>query len=147
MKVRDSFLLVYTLGTSNRSLEEFLEILKYYQILAIADVRRWPVSQRFPHFKKENLSKFLKENNILYYHLEGLGGYRREDYENYMETENFLKVLEELIKIIKNRLTCIICAERFPWKCHRRFISLALEKRGIRVLHILEKERIWEPKG
>ena len=50
---------IYTLGTSNRSIEEFLEILKFYQIEAVADVRRWPGSQRFPYFKKENLKKLL----------------------------------------------------------------------------------------
>lgn len=137
---------VYTLGTSNRSLEEFLKILKAYQILAVADVRRWPVSQRFPHFKKENLNKVLKDNHIFYYHLENLGGYRVESYENYMETEKFIKALEELVEIIKDKLTCIICAERFPWQCHRRFISLALERKEIRVLHILDKGKLWEPK-
>ncbi len=137
---------VYTLGTSNRSIEEFLEILNFYQISVIADVRRWPVSQRFPHFKKENLNKILEKNNICYYHLENLGGYRIENYEKYMETEKFIRALEELIEIIKHGLTCIICAERFPWQCHRRFISLALEKRKIEVLHILEKGKLWKPK-
>lgn len=138
--------LVYTLGTSNRSEEAFLEILKFYQISAIADVRRWATSKRFPHFKKENLSKVLKEMGFSYYHLENLGGYRKENYEKYLETEKFEKALEELIEIIKNHLTCIICAEKFPWRCHRRFIALALEKRGIKVLHILEKGKLWEPK-
>jgi uncharacterized protein (DUF488 family) len=139
-------MIIYTLGTSNRSKEEFLEILKFYQIKAIADVRRWPTSQRFPHFKKENLIKILSENNILYYHLEDLGGYRIENYENYMKTSTFKSTLEKLIEIAKNDLTCIICAEKFPWRCHRRFIAKALEEKGIEVLHIIEKGKIWKPK-
>ncbi|AEH22953.1 hypothetical protein TOPB45_0855 [Thermodesulfobacterium geofontis OPF15] len=139
-------MIIYTLGTSNRSEEEFLEILKFYQIKAIADVRRWPTSQRFPHFKKENLIKILFENSISYYHLEDLGGYRIENYENYMKTSNFKSALEKLIEIAKNDLTCIICAEKFPWRCHRRFIAKALEEKEIEVLHIIEKGKIWKPK-
>jgi len=139
-------MIIYTLGTSKRTQEEFLEILKYYQIKAIADVRRWPTSQRFPHFKKENLIKILPENSISYYHLEDLGGYRIENYENYMKTSTFKSALEKLIEIAKNDLTCIICAEKFPWRCHRRFIAKALEEKGIEVLHIIEKGKIWKPK-
>jgi len=139
-------MIIYTLGTSNRSEEEFLEILKFYQIRVIADVRRWPTSQRFPHFKKENLIKVLPKNGISYYHFEDLGGYRIENYENYMKTYTFKLALEKLIEIAKKDLTCIICAEKFPWRCHRRFISKALEKEGIEILHIIEKDKLWKPK-
>lgn len=137
---------IYTLGTSNRSLEEFLEILKSYQIEIVADVRHFPTSKFFPHFKKENLEKFLKENKIEYYHFEKLGGYREGGYENYMKTKEFQEGLEDLIKIAKIKNTLIICAEKLPWKCHRAFIARELEKRKIEVIHIIEKEKIWQPK-
>ena len=71
---------IYTLGTSNRPLNEFLEILRKYQIETVVDVRHFPTSKLFPHFKKENLEKFLKESGIEYYHLEKLGGYRKGGY-------------------------------------------------------------------
>jgi len=143
---------IFTLGTSNRTLEEFLEILKEYKIGTVVDVRHWPTSRLFPHFKKENLERFLKENKIEYYHLEKLGGYREGGYQNYMKTDEFKEGLEELIRIsqfyncekVKN--VAIICAEKFPWKCHRALISQELEKRNFKVIHIIEKNRIWEPK-
>jgi len=143
---------IYTLGTSNRSLEEFLEILKEYKITVIIDVRHWPTSRLFPHFKKENLQKFLQENGIEYYHLEKLGGYREGGYENYMKTGDFEEGLNELIRILQFhncenlKNIAIICAEKFPWKCHRVFISQELEKRNFKVIHIIEKGQIWEPK-
>jgi uncharacterized protein (DUF488 family) len=137
---------IYTLGTSNRELKDFLEILKEYKIKAVVDVRHWPTSKFFPHFKKENLEKFLKENNIDYFHIEKLGGYREGGYENYMKSEEFKEGLEELIKIAENKRTAIICAERFPWRCHRAFISQELEKKDFKVIHIIEKGQIWEPK-
>ena len=137
---------VYTLGTSNRSIKEFLEILRDYQIEIVLDVRRWPTSKWFPHFKKENLKKFLKENKIEYFHFEKLGGFREGGYEKYTKTNQFKKALRELIKISKLKPTIIICAEKFPWKCHRAFIAKELEKEGIEVIHIIEKGRIWQPK-
>jgi uncharacterized protein (DUF488 family) len=137
---------IFTLGTSNRSLKEFLEILKEYKIETVVDVRHFPTSRLFPHFKKENLEKFLKEKKIDYYHLEKLGGYREGGYENYMKTKDFREGLEKLAEIAKIKRTAIICAERFPWKCHRVFISQELEKRNFKIIHIIEKEKIWEPK-
>jgi len=55
---------IYTLGTSNRSQREFLEILGRYRIEAVADVRHFPTSRLFPHFKKENLEKLLHLSEI-----------------------------------------------------------------------------------
>lgn len=140
-----SLKILYTLGTSNRTAEELLEILKFYRISQVIDVRRWPTSKWFEHFKKENLKKFLAEKKIRYFHFEKLGGYRNSGYENYLKTKDFQKALKDLIKIAKNNLTVIICAEKLPWKCHRAFISQELEKQGWEIIHIIEKEKIWSP--
>jgi uncharacterized protein (DUF488 family) len=137
---------IFTLGTSNRKIGEFLEILNHFQIKIVVDVRHFPTSKLFPHFKKENFEKFLRENGIDYFHIEKLGGYRKGGYENYMKSEEFKEGLEELIKIAENKKMAIVCAEKFPWKCHRAFIARELEKKGIKVIHIIEKDRIWEPK-
>lgn len=137
---------IFTLGTSNRSQREFLKILKKYKIETVVDVRHFPTSRLFSHFKKENLEKFLKEKKIDYYHIEKLGGFRDRGYENYMRTKEFKEGLENLIEIAKKKRTAIICAERFPWKCHRTFVSQKLEEKGFEVIHIIEENKIWEPK-
>lgn len=137
---------IWTLGTSNRQIQEFLEILKFYQIQIVADVRRWPTSKFFSHFKKENLEKILKENGIEYYHFEKLGGYREEGYENYTKSLDFKESLNELIEISRSKNLAILCAERFPWKCHRSILGRKLEELGFEVVHIVEKDKIWEPK-
>lgn len=41
----------------------------------------------------------------------------------------------------------IVCAERFPWKCHRRWIARELHKRGWQVEHIIDKGKVWTPKS
>lgn len=143
--MKKSFL-IFTLGTSNRKIDEFLEILNFYQIERVIDVRRWPTSRLFPHFSKENLKKFLEKDGKEYYHLENLGGFRWGGYENYIKTKEFKKGLKNLIKIGQEKQSVIICAERFPWKCHRAFIAQELEKNGIKVFHLIEKDKIWQPK-
>ena len=46
---------IYTIGHSNRSLEDFLALLKEFDIQALADIRSQPGSRKFPHFNLENL--------------------------------------------------------------------------------------------
>ena len=137
---------IFTLGTSNRKIEEFLEILKEYQIKVVVDVRRWPTSKYFPYFKKENLEKILAENEIEYFHFEKLGGYRTGGYEAYTKTKEFKDGLKKLIQIAKDKNLVVICAERLPWKCHRAYIARALERKKIEIIHIIEKDRLWQPK-
>jgi uncharacterized protein (DUF488 family) len=136
---------IYTLGTSNRPLDEFLEILKQYKIEVVIDVRRWPTSRLFPHFKKENLESALKENGIEYFHFEKLGGFRKGGYLSYTKTKEFNEALENLIRFAKKKNVLLICAEKFPWKCHRAFIAQELENKEIKVIHIITKEKVWIP--
>ena len=41
---------IWTLGHSTRSIEQFIALLKHYQLEAVADVRRFPGSRRLPQF-------------------------------------------------------------------------------------------------
>jgi len=137
--------LIYTLGTSTRSPKEFIELLTSHGMEVVVDVRRFP-SSRFEHFGKEKLAGLLSEASINYVYLgEKLGGYRRGGYQNFTVTSEFQIGLEKLEEIAQNQRTAIICAERLPWRCHRRFIGLELEKRGWQVNHIIDQEREWLP--
>ncbi|RLA77996.1 MAG: DUF488 domain-containing protein, partial [Deltaproteobacteria bacterium] len=42
---------VFSVGTSTRSIEEFIALLKEHGIRVAVDVRRFPTSRRFPHFR------------------------------------------------------------------------------------------------
>jgi len=113
---------IFTIGHSNRKIEEFLRLLKKNGIEVLIDVRRFPSSKKFPWFNKENLSEILKKENIEYIHFEKLGGFRKEGYENYSKTKEFEDAVKEVLEIARNKTVCIMCAEKFYWKCHRRFI-------------------------
>ena len=138
---------VYTLGTSTRTLEEFIALLRHLGVKVVVDVRRFPTS-RFEHFKKEELASSLPEAGIDYCHLGGeLGGYRRGGYQAFLASEEFKQGLKKLEEIAKERRTAIVCAERLPWRCHRRFIGGELERRGWQVMHVIDEGRSWSPRA
>ena len=137
---------IFTLGTSNRTLEEFVKPLRSYGIEMVVDVRSFPTSQ-FPHFKREALEQSLGKEGFDYSYLgKELGGYRKGGYNAYMKTDNYLQGLE-LLELLASRGRCaFFCAERLPGRCHRRFIGQSMQERGWKVVHIIDEKRIWEDK-
>ncbi|AEA47233.1 DUF488 domain-containing protein [Archaeoglobus veneficus] len=143
---------VYTIGHSNRTIAEFVRLLKKYGIQTLVDVRRFPTSKH-EHFKKERLEEILAKEGIEYFWMSELGGYRRNglkdspniaikskgfrNYADYMTSDEFKKAISRLIKIASEKRVAIMCAERFFWRCHRKFISDYLTMRGVKVVHII----------
>jgi uncharacterized protein (DUF488 family) len=156
---------IWTLGHSTRSIEEFIEILKSFDIETLADVRSLPGSNRFPHFNKEELKKSLEANTINYIHILLLGGRRKTNkdskntawlnksfrgYADYMETQEFKEGIDELLNITSKSKTAIMCAEAYWRKCHRSMISDYLKSLGLNVFHISgigkgEEHKFTEP--
>ena len=143
---------VFTIGHSTRALDEFLTMLRDFEIDVLVDVRRFPGSRRFPHFSKENLSRSLADAGIEYRHALELGGRRAaakespnrfwrsgsfRAYADHMATPEFQHELEELLALGTDRVPVIMCAEAVPWRCHRQLISDALVARECRVRHIM----------
>ena len=50
---------LWTIGHSNRSLDDFLALLAAFEINVLADVRRFPGSKKHPHFNQESLARSL----------------------------------------------------------------------------------------
>ncbi|HVX12487.1 MAG TPA: DUF488 domain-containing protein [Pirellulales bacterium] len=147
--------IIWTIGHSNRSLDDFLTLLSGQQIKLLADIRRFPASRAHPHFNGEALAESLAEHDIDYRHFGGLGGRRntrladspntawRVDsfnrYADYMTTGEFAAALDELIVAAASRRTAVMCSEAVPWRCHRRLVADALIVRGWEVRDILAK--------
>jgi uncharacterized protein (DUF488 family) len=143
---------IWTIGHSKRPLEEFLELLSANRIEAVADVRRYPGSRRWPHFAQEPLKMALENLGLLYTWLPELGGRRapRADspntawrspafrgYADYMATEAFADGLDQLINLASGLPTAILCAESLWWRCHRGLIADVLRWLQFEVIHIL----------
>lgn len=137
---------IFTLGTSRRSEEDFIEILLNYDIRTVIDVRSFPKS-RISTFTRSYLENLLLRENINYVFLgRELGGFRKGGYKAYADTEKFMEGIDILESYVCSDNAAIICAEKFPWKCHRRWIARELHKRGWHIEHIIDKDRVWVPK-
>ena len=142
------------MGHSNRSIQDFIEILNAYRLKLVIDVRTIPKSRHNPQFGGERLKKSLAKQGIEYVHMEGLGGLRHttkdspnkawrntsfRGYADYMQTDAFEKNLKRLISRARRKRLVLMCAEAVPWRCHRSLIGDALSVRGYAVEDILSK--------
>src|SRR5207244_5309106 len=73
---RHTDLVIWTVGHSTRSFEEFFGLLAGDRIERLADVRRFPASRRVPWATQEALAAALRERGVDYEHFEDLGGFR-----------------------------------------------------------------------
>ena len=143
---------VWTIGHSTRPLEGFIELLAENSIEAVADVRRYPGSRRWPHFAREPLAMALEKRGLVYMWLPELGGRRtpRSDslntawrsaafrgYADYMETAPFAEGLDRLVNLASGQRTAVMCAEALWWRCHRGLIADVLRCLKFEVIHIL----------
>ncbi len=144
MSGKPSQLIIYTIGHSNRSIEDFVSLLKENRINLVVDIRRFPTS-KWEWFKRENLEKTLSENGIGYIYLgDLLGGFRREGFRKYMETEEFKKGIMKVMELAKRHNLALMCAEKIVFRCTRLSISRRLEELGVRVIHIVNHNRSFE---
>lgn len=151
--------IIYTIGHSTRSLEEFLVLLQSFDMKVLADIRRLPGSRKFPHFDQDELKKSLAENGIEYVYIEDLGGRRKPEanskntawrnksfqaYADYMESETFKNAAELLKKHALQNPTAMMCSEAVWWRCHRAMVSDYLKAQGWTVLHIMSEAKATE---
>lgn len=151
--------IIWTIGHSTHSLDQFVAMLKSFNIKLLADIRRFPGSKRFPHFHKEFLLSALPEKDVEYIHLENLGGRRpaKPDSENtawklpafrgyadYMQTKEFKTAITDLTGRAAFQRTAYMCSEAVWWSCHRSLVSGYLKVRGWRVMHIMNEAKATE---
>ncbi len=143
---------IYTIGHSTHSLDEFLNMLRSFDIKILADIRSLPGSRRFPQFDMENIKISFEETGIQYIHLADLGGRRKmkkesknnrwnndsfRGYADYMETKEFENAIVKLANIALEQPTAYMCSEAVWWRCHRSMVSDYLKAKGWAVLHIM----------
>jgi uncharacterized protein (DUF488 family) len=144
---------LYTIGHSNRPIDDFLALLSENEIERVADVRLLPGSRRYPQFGQDALIASLAAQDIKYTHFRTLGGRRNKRatdspnsawrvgafaaYADYMLTDEFRAALHELKDIAAQSRTSIMCAEALPWQCHRRLVADQFLAEGWQVLDII----------
>lgn len=147
---------VFTVGHSTRSLDDFVHLLHLHRVELVVDVRTVPRSRHNPQFSQETLPASLEAARIAYAQMPGLGGLRhsRQDsansgwrnasfrgYADYMQTSEFEENLRRLMELASTQRIVLMCAEAVPWRCHRSLIADALLLHGIDVEHIISATR------
>ncbi|HEX3019991.1 MAG TPA: DUF488 domain-containing protein [Chitinispirillaceae bacterium] len=138
--------IVMTIGHSSRTIDEFIHLLQLHETTLVIDVRTIPHSRHNPQFNKNILPVSLSAVKIDYLHMMELGGLRHTSgssvnnawrnasfrgYADYMQTPQFQKAIEKLIRLAQGDRVVLMCAETVPWRCHRSLIEDALIIRGI----------------
>lgn len=153
-------LVLYTIGHSNLTADEFLALLRRHQIGVLVDVRSAPYSRYVPHFNKGELQAFLLENGIDYrYAGEYLGGrpqaanlykdqqlpsddteranyLKQVDYAAVMKQDWYQRGIRRLLDIVTEASAnvTILCSEANPHDCHRHhLIARSLLDPAVRV--------------
>lgn len=150
----------FTVGHSNRSLEDFVVLLTAARIERVVDVRTVPRSRTNPQFNKDRLPGSLGTAGISYEHLADLGGLRgkargvtpavngfwsNESFHNYADyalSPQFHAGLQHLRDEGRQRRCAIMCSEAVWWRCHRRIVADYLIAAGESVVHIMEEGRL-----
>lgn len=150
-------MVLYTVGHSTRTIEEFIKLLKAHAIKRLVDVRTIPKSRYVPWFNHDELALSLRKAGVFYRHLAALGGLRHahkdsansgwhnasfRGFADYMGTPEFEKGLNILNALLPRAKTAVMCAEALPWRCHRSLIADAETARGIRVEHLMSPTSI-----
>lgn len=144
--------ILYTIGHSTRTFEEFTETLHADQIQTLVDIRAFPASRRLPQFNRDSLERSLPAVGIQYSWMKALGGYRKKtlddspnvalrnqsfrNYADYMLTAEFERAMAELVSLAERSRAAYMCAERVYFRCHRMLVSDWLVAHGHEVLHI-----------
>jgi len=150
----------FTIGHSNRSLEEFIELLRGPRVDRVVDIRKIPRSRSNPQFNKDTLPEALAAFDVSYEHVAALGGLRAKAnslpsatngfwtnesfhaYADYALSAEFRAGFEQLLEA-GNQLRCaLMCSEAVWWRCHRRIVADYLIVGGATVLHIMGRDRV-----
>jgi uncharacterized protein (DUF488 family) len=132
---------VFTIGFTNKTAQQFFDIIKKSGTKRVVDVRLNNVSQLAGFAKRDDLAFFLKEiGGVDYVHVpelaptqEMLDYYKKQkgDWSTY--ERRFLDLIRE--RQIEKRISkevvaqgCLLCSEDKPHHCHRRLVAEYLKK-------------------
>ena len=154
---------LYTIGFAQKSLRQFIGLLRDAGVDGIVDVRRNNVSQLAGYAKRDDLAFILDTFGIGYLEekrlappKELLDRYHRDhDWAAYVPDFQRLVLdvqpLGEILGEIEGRLArpCLLCAEPEPRQCHRRLVAEAFQRMrpGLHIQHIELAKRQTGAKG
>ncbi len=146
---------IYTIGYTSFSIDDFLLQLKLYNIHCLIDVRSNPVaSEYYQIYSKNTLEPILNKNKIYYRNYAREFGARQTDllfysnnqldFQKFVNSQNFIDGVEKIKKGMALGYNFVLmCAEKDPINCHRAImVGKGLRDQGLSVNHILSDKSI-----
>ncbi|HLL51518.1 MAG TPA: DUF488 domain-containing protein [Thermomicrobiales bacterium] len=143
---------LYTIGFTQKSAERFFGLLAEHGVDHVVDIRLNPDGQLSGFAKQGDLAWFLDRlNGADYIHLpqlapsaEILDAYRKDrDWDTYVLQFEELMDVREIPDTLdrasfKESVSCLLCSEPTPERCHRRLVAerLAQAWPGVEVIHV-----------
>lgn len=145
--------ILYTIGHSNHTIEDFIGLLKGYGVTCIADIRSAPYSRYCPQFNKDTLAVALQAAGIMYMFLGRELGARPDDpscyeggrvnFQHIAKREEFERGLERLLAGTSKYRIALMCAEKDPLQCHRTILVVKhIKRHNLCIKHILANGNI-----
>ncbi|MBN1315358.1 MAG: DUF488 domain-containing protein [Anaerolineales bacterium] len=145
---------IYTIGHSDHSTQEFIDLLRQQKIETVVDVRSQPFSRWMPQFNRELLALELEQAGLTYVFMGDRlggrptdpslynGGSERPDYDRMAKAPVFQGGLNRLIELARESTVVVMCSEGDYQQCHRSMlITPELLDRQVSVMHILPDGR------
>ena len=144
---------LYTIGFTQKTAEEFFSLLKANRVQRLADIRLRPEGQLAGFAKKADLPYFLSHlaDGCQYVHLPQLAP-TKEILDGYHADHNwpvYMARFEALLdqrglpaglhrEEFQNQVTCLLCSEPTPEKCHRRLVAerIAALWADVEIIHL-----------
>jgi uncharacterized protein (DUF488 family) len=139
---------IYTIGFTKKTLEDFITRLKNADVQRIIDIRLNNSSQLAGFAKSPDFEFILKQFKIEYISVKDLAPdkpllekYRKEknwdeyktNFKALMNTRNAKEILNELQ--LERKISCFLCSEDKPGKCHRRLVAEMLNE-NFEIVHL-----------
>ena len=142
---------IYTIGHSNYTMERLIDMLEYYNINCVVDIRGTPYSKYNIQFDKETIRYTLTNAGFFYIYMGKelaakrirKNSYNNEGYSNFEEVikeEEFKRGVERLKNGCEKGYKIILLgAMQDPIRCHRSIlVGRELVKNDFDVKHILD---------
>ena len=149
-----------TIGHSNHSLEEFIDLLVANSAEVVVDVRKLPGSNKNPWFNADTLVDSLADVGVELRRLDGLTGrrpvskeiefdvngwWKNRSFHNYADhalSQEFRQDFDQLVEWGEKSRCVLMCSEAVWWRCHRRIIADNLLAHDLAVDHVLGKNQV-----
>lgn len=142
---------IFTIGHSNYKVEKLIDMLRYYNINCVVDIRGTPYSKYNVQYNKETIRDTLIKEGFVYIYMakefaakrENKVSYNKEgysDFEKVIYEEEFKNGIERLKNGCKKGYRiALLGAMQDPIRCHRSIlVGRELVQHGFNVKHILD---------